>query len=847
MCKNLTVVSETSTTRWCGVLEECLIPCFFYCPMRLSPFLISLLSVLLASPAYAQPSARPQMLVVDYAMSYPEENAGLMSLFTEAGFDVQYRQYYPALVEQDASTYDAIVLMGGGIPGMSVYEVDLAATVVWRGKLLILAVPSDTEPGGDRQTNPGVHDRHQFNRLLNRLQISLYAFTPPIDESPLFVPAVTCEPTPGHPVSQGIGGPLRVRAGTRLLAGDGVEPLLTETISIAGQTEASAVPVQGRPARTVHLKKRRVQVQPTETIPDEEVELLLRGEVVLQGVLYLEQDRPLKPLTWRTAEAKGRIVRVQADTLTLSVPGTRWGADHAVLAIPIPSIARVFVTRQVPDDNQPSTGPDDPAQMNGTGRHAVMAISRSDRLKKGYVLVADRDLLNTLSHSTDSFPSAQTAQTDRARTLQFLRNAGRYLLSLTANPDEWQPVNPYPKARIPGVQEPEFPVNQMAVLPRLPARVTVATNQTMPADLDDSALPPLSADRPIRGVWEYINRPNDRTDSLLALIKTLNVNAFWTVSPGWGFTAKDSAITAAQRAQLFRTWGRRIADQLAGSNVRWFAGVNYPDFTNEPSRYDPMVDAAGRRVGLPSLLDLEFWEDRMIAPSRVIARLSQTAPALAGIINDLDTHTGRSPVSYATTDGFNDAMFEQYITYTAQYGFYRGPQFKTFQKLGRNQRFEWLMKTGRLKEYFRFLEDRAERLGRLYRNAIDAINPALLHGGYVRRFRLTWFHAGFWRGVSTPDHPSLLLTYDPVPAWFVQALHRRGVHVRPILIVLMGLVPPDSYPSVLRDATSRGGYCLERGVWLVSDPEREQDVSAPQRQGVTRGHAIDAIREANRP
>ena len=131
------------------------------------------LSVLLWSPtessAQETVSQPPRLLLVDYAMSYPDENAGVVRVFMEAGFEVDVRPYYPAMVERDASTYDVIVLMGGGDLGMSSQEVDLAINYVSRGKALILVVPSAGPYGEGRRTNPGVHDRYQFNTLLNRL------------------------------------------------------------------------------------------------------------------------------------------------------------------------------------------------------------------------------------------------------------------------------------------------------------------------------------------------------------------------------------------------------------------------------------------------------------------------------------------------------------------------------------------------------------------------------------------------------------------------------------------------------------------------------------------------------
>ena len=85
----------------------------------------------------------PRVLIVDYAMAYPKENAGLVRIFKEAGFNVNLRAYYPAMVGKDVSTYDIIILLGGGDPGMSTQEIDLAINYVSRGKTLILGTPSN--------------------------------------------------------------------------------------------------------------------------------------------------------------------------------------------------------------------------------------------------------------------------------------------------------------------------------------------------------------------------------------------------------------------------------------------------------------------------------------------------------------------------------------------------------------------------------------------------------------------------------------------------------------------------------------------------------------------------------
>lgn len=778
------------------------------------------------------------MLVIDYAMGYPEENAGVMSIFTEAGFEVHYRQYYLALVEQDASIYDAITLMGGGDPGMSLQEVDFVINFVSRGKLLILAAPSDTEYGGKRRTNAGIHDRYMFNRVLNRLNIQLYVFAPSIDEGVSLTPLIAYEPTPGHPASQGMTAPMGLRAGTRILVGDGVVPLMVEPESDEDESAVATRQAGEREKPAVRMKRQRIRVQATEALPDEEIELILRGANVLRVMLHYKSDRSPAPVDWNTSQVKGRVVAVAGDTVTVRVPGNRWGAEYAIIGIPGAAPAITFVKRDMPVAPDLSDSQDEAslALMEDAGRLAVMAVARGASLKKGFVLVADRGVLNTLSAPVTPLSLAGKDLPDRSRIAQFLTQVGRYLVTLDVDPASWSPTNPNPDARIPGIQEPKFSVNRTDILPVLPRRVSVVTNRTLPADLIDV---PSSAphESPLRGVWEYVSRFDDRTDSLLSLIKTLRFDFLWTVAPARSFMADSTALA---RDVLFRTWGRQVADRLSDSSLRWFAGIRAPDEFEEP--YDRIVDARGYEVNMPHLLDLKYWEKAMFAPSRELAKFSRATPALAGIVHDWEMHVNRENRSYAPTDAFQDEYFQQYVRYAAHYGFYQGEEFNAFKKLDRKKRFEWLMKSGRLEEYFNLLESRAERFGKLYRSAVDAVNPGLLHGSFMRSPRLSWFHIGFLRGMSDEARPYLLLTYERAPVLYESLLRNRGINVRMIPMALLGLLDPASYESVFREAVDSGGYCLERGLWLVSDPGNTSVLSAPQHQGMTGPQVIDALR-----
>ena len=787
-------------------------------PLFRSFILLCFLSMLIPCTALSAQSERPQMLVVDYAMGYPEENAGVMSVFTEAGYDVDYRQYYPGLVGSDAGAYDAILLMGGGDPGMSVQEVDFAINFVSRGKLLMLAVPPDSEFGGDRATDAGTHDRHMFNTILSRLNINMYAYAPPVQKGVVLTPVISYELMDEHETAQGLSGPLRLRADTSVLVGDDVLPLLLEPES----DEKTGQLTEAEPEeRQVKMVRHRVRILPQNAYPDEEIELLLRGLNRLRPQLHYRSGREPVPVEWNTEEFQGRVVAVKGDTVTVRVAGNRWGSEYAIVDVPSSVVAIAFVRREMLEEIDPEDGGEDVA-LSETGRMAVVAGGRGDRLDKGVVAVADRRLLNTLSGPTTPVSLVAADLPDPLRTARFLTQTARYLRALTANPENWSPENPHPKARIPGLREPDFPVNKIELLPRLPPRVTVTTNRTIPNDFLNKGI--SNPGTSVRGIWDYIIRMNARMDSLLTLITDQDYNLLWTVAPARSFAAPDSDVMESMQ---LATWGRRIASHLSGASVDWYAGIALPEEVDDG--YVEAVDARGREVGMPSPFDLKYWESEYITPSRKLAEFARMNPALKGIIHDWETHINRFNWISAATDAFGDEPFRQFLTHLVHHGWYGGREFDTFKKLGRKRRYEWMLKSGRLEMYFRFLEDRAEKLGILYRETIEKTNENLRHGGFMRSPRLSWFHIGFWRGLNHPSHPMLLVTYEPVPVWYVRMLADRGVNVQSVPLALLGLIPSNSYNVVLDGADRHGGYILERGIWLVSEPEDPDDVTAPQR------------------
>ena len=805
--------------------------------------------------ASARQDAGTRLLVVDYAMAYPEEHAGMIRAFSAAGFDVDYRPYYPAMVERDARDYDAIVLLGGGDPGMSIQEVDLAINFVSRGKLLVLAMPSDGPYGERRKVNPGVHDRYQFNEVLARLDINLHALNADHESGPVLNPFVDFELAAGHPAGRGLGSSVAARAGTRLLVGDGAEPLLVEP---EGPPPGEEIEPEPAPEPEYRVVRRTLRIPPDGAVPGEEVELLLRGEQDLRPSLYYRNRERSVPVDWTTARFRGRVEVVSdaKDTLTVRMSGNRWGSEYALVGVPVGVIAAAFADREIREEIRSAS---DLASMRDDeetfGRLAVAAAGRTGRLNEGFVLAVDRQVLSGLDRALP--PLGILPVEDGTERLEgFLGGFARYVRALVDSPGDWSPDHGYATAQMPGNRKPDISLNNVSVGTVLPERVRVvrsaASGPAAAANAESVSGPAADVEAagaaktdaadavPLRGVWDFVARRHEHMGDLAGTLPGLGMDFLWTVAPAASYTG-GAVATGDVR---FESWALPILNRLGGTTTAWYAGVSAPREGETTGEYEAARDARGDAVGLPSRLDMAYLNRHLFEPARAIARHSRGQRALKAIVHDWEPHITRPAEAYAATDAFDDLHFRYFIRHLVRNGLYHGDEFRSLMGLDREDRFEWLLKSGYLETYIQLQEANAERLGVLYRQSMDEINPRLRHGAFVRSLRTNWYRLGFWRGAGTPERPFLVFSYERPPDWYAGFLRDRGVSVRVIPVGLLGLMGGEHLQVLLQTAAARGGFALERGIWLVADPGEESGLNTPPGD-MTREALQEAVREGD--
>lgn len=144
--------------------------------MRLRPHAALLCLAALAS---CQPEAR-HLLILDLNLTEPGALASTAEPWIAAGYDVEYRRFYPHLTRADPSEYGALVLLGGRAPEAPsdvLRPSDLAVLAEWvrSGGVLILGYAGDGE---------GSLDRWIVNRWLRALGAGIAIGDAPLPDEP---------------------------------------------------------------------------------------------------------------------------------------------------------------------------------------------------------------------------------------------------------------------------------------------------------------------------------------------------------------------------------------------------------------------------------------------------------------------------------------------------------------------------------------------------------------------------------------------------------------------------------------------------------------------------------------
>jgi hypothetical protein len=341
-----------------------------------------------------------------------------------------------------------------------------------------------------------------------------------------------------------------------------------------------------------------------------------------------------------------------------------------------------------------------------------------------------------------------------------------------------------------------------------------------------------------RIAWGYVDRPEAEMVDLVARLSATGVNALW----GPAGPARWDRLLEEPGAARGSAMAERTARRLAGTPVRWLAGLHLPgDRSTDLSRYPSAVSLGGIAVGLPSPVDERFWEETIVRRVSRVGRAAAEQPALAGVVLDLEMY-GRPVLYYGDAFDFGEVAFGGFVETAPGLD---AVARSAAARLPAASRADWLAAGGYLSAYYAYLERRAEGIGRRLRAALDEAAPGrdLLLGFYAVGVLPSWFYRGLWRGAGAEGRPVLLLTFQTDPHADLADAAEGGVCLRHALAVLLGLATPGDLPGALaRAGREHDGFWINRITTLVAaDPGSFETVERPA--GLSADAAWRALRD----
>ncbi len=346
-------------------------------------------------------------------------------------------------------------------------------------------------------------------------------------------------------------------------------------------------------------------------------------------------------------------------------------------------------------------------------------------------------------------------------------------------------------------------------------------------------------DHGLRAAWGTVDQDDPWLAKMADGFKRSGLNYIWGV--GWPDRLVSGQSTSEQRAKLRHSW-ETFASLLDGSNVGWSIGLNYPGASFDRKRYARSRGANGKEIEILSPLDLRLWQEVIIPALEEVARFGLRHPSVKGATVDYEMYGYEPIIFYPEAIGFEDVAYHAFLR--SADGYVDAKLLDEAAFVRAEQRYPWLRDHGLLDTYFLLLENESEKLGRMIRQRIHAINPNFIFGAYQAGLPYSWFYRGLIRGLSTPQMPMLWMAFQGQSAREVDLLWGRGQHMLVAAPLMLGLHPvADWRQAMLAGRRDQDGYWLNRYNWLVDDAQGRKSIEIPDG---THDQAWASLQDGNR-
>lgn len=192
-------------------------------------------------------------------------------------------------------------------------------------------------------------------------------------------------------------------------------------------------------------------------------------------------------------------------------------------------------------------------------------------------------------------------------------------------------------------------------------------------------------------------------------------------------------------------------------------------------------DLYGNRYpDLPAPLHYDFWHHEVKRPLALLVKqwkkpdVSNGVP-LSGVVLDLEMYCRKTSGTFLTTMGFEYSMFKQFIR----------DQNLSCQPMPSAEMINYFMNKHLSQKYFAFLERKAEGLGREFREFFTQQIPGCSLVCYTPTILVNWFYKGLFKGLSVPQKPLYLFTFNTEFNSYKSWFDKNNINVRHSSVLML--------------------------------------------------------------
>lgn len=463
-------------------------------------------------------------------------------------------------------------------------------------------------------------------------------------------------------------------------------------------------------------------------------------------------------------------------------------------------------------------------------------VAASAALGSGHVLVVSRYLLNMGGFTGRTSDKPLLNRERLAFNERYVQRIIDMIVDVVSGQGKWVSPTDHTPTPVTSIEEPAFSINQETI-------------PESPGDSYDSVRVPgafggfasWARATKLRVGYSSIPTSEEGMKHLMDVFRESGLNTYFAANHTqfiYSPTKSDE-----EKSKLRSEWAdaARACDQ---HGLRCFLGSLYPHWQIfHEGDYAHLIDAAGDVYDAPSALDLQFWRDSVFRIAIEMAELSLREPGITGLYWDLEMYTFPG-LNHQEGQAMEDACFDTFLK--AESDYLTPEQSATATTLDVKERYRWLRDCGLLRRYYRALECAVARLAQELRDQVRTINPALEFALYDLHIPNSWFYRGFIKGLSLPDRPIVLLTYEVGGEDQQETAAREGCFFLHCTGALLNALPPDRWQDALPAlCETTDGYWLFPLYPLQADRD-PKTLTGDETYLGTREEMITGIARANR-